>query len=219
MRRVTVMTMKLPTLAIVFLALLGACSGGRPLVVQVGQIPLADADGVVEPEPGPLLELGPRGDEPMPAIPPGAKIVQIAAARDLPYARVAELVQAVNAAGARPVLLVGSRGKVMALPHSIDAIEKSILVEATMDADGAKACMQPPEALERSCTRRSRSPHIDRAFVRELVRDAVKGYGLTHVHVRADAGMSWVDVVRTLDAARTCCKGVVVQISVEGLAI
>jgi len=205
---------------VTMLLLACAVACGRPMFVSIGQVTLADADGVVAPEAGPVLELGPGADAPLPKIPAGAKVVQIAAARDLPYARVHELVQAVHAAGARPVLLVGQRGKVMALPHTVDAVAQSILLDANMEGDEAKACISPPAAVERVCTKRPGSAHVDRAFVRELVRDAVKGYQLTHVHVRPDGSLTWGDAVRAIDGARTCCgKDVAIAISLEDLAI
>jgi hypothetical protein len=200
------------------LLLLAGC--GRDLFVKVGPVTLADADGVVAPESGPLLVLGPAADAPLPSVPAGAKVVQIAAARDLPYARVRELVKAVHAAGARPVLLVGASGKPMALPHTGAAVAKSILLETEKSGDDAKACMQPPEALERQCAARPGSPHVDRAFVRQIVRDAVKGYGLDVVHVKPDEQMSWADAVRAIDGARTCCgKGATITLSIEDLEI
>jgi len=180
----------------------------------------AAANEVIAPESGPVLVLGPAPDAPLPAVPKGAPVVQIAAARDLPYARVRELVKAVHAAGARPVLLVGAGGKPMALPHTGAAITRSILLETEKSGDDAKACMQPPEALERQCAARPGSPHVDRAFVRQIVRDAVKGYGIDVVHVKPDEQMSWADAVRAFDGARTCCgKDAKITVSIEDLEI
>ena len=200
-------------------ALFAACSS-RPMFVHVGPVPLADADGVVAPEPGPVVQLGPKPDDPMPKVPAGAKVVQIAAARDLPYSQVKALVAAVHAAGATPVLLVGSRGKIMALPHTVDAVPQSILLEAFLEGPEAKACMSPPEALERQCTQRPGSAHVDRAFAREVVRAGVKGFGLTHVHVRPAPNLSWQDAVRAIDAARTCCgPDTKISVSLEEIAL
>ncbi len=202
------------------LGLLALSCGGRDLFVKVGQVTLADADGVVAPEPGPVLELGPSPDAPLPAVPAGAKVVQIAAARDLPYARVRELVKAVRATGAQPVLLVGAHGKAMALPHTGAATSRSLLLETAKEGDSAKACVAPPDALERQCSSRPGSPHIDRAFVRETVRAAVKGFSLPVVHVKPDPGQSWADAVRAIDGARTCCgTDTTISVSIEDLEI
>jgi hypothetical protein len=200
------------------LALAGGC--GRGPFVKVGKVTLADADGVIAPEPGPVLVLGPEEDAPLPAVPAGAKVVQIAAARDLSYARVRELVKAVQKAGARPVLLVGAKGQAMALPHTGPATSSSILLETTMDGEDAKACIAPPEAVERQCALRPGSKHVDRAFVREIVRHAVDGYHLQVVHVKPDESQSWADAVRAIDGARTCCGAkAAITVSIEDLEL
>ena len=197
-----------------------ACGSGGSgsYFVKVGKVTLAEADGVEAPEPGPVVELGPGDDAPLPAIPAGAKVVQIAADRDQPYARVRDLVLAVQKAGARPVLLVAEKGKAMALPHTGAATAQSILVVTEMEGESAKACISPPDAVERQCTMRDGSKHVDRAFVREIVRHAVTGYNLQVVHVKPDPSQSWADAVRAIDGARTCCGAATrVTLSIEGL--
>jgi hypothetical protein len=206
-------------LALALGAAAGCGSGGSgSYFVKVGKVTLAEADGVEVPEPGPVIELGPGEGAALPAVPAGAKVVQIAADRDQPYARVRELVLAVQKAGARPVLLVADKGKAMALPHTGAASAQSILVVTEMEGESAKACISPPDAVERQCTMRDGSKHVDRAFVREIVRHAVTGYNLQVVHVKPDEGQSWADAVRAIDGARTCCgKGTRLTLSIEGL--
>ena len=48
---------------------------------------------------------------------------------------------------------------------------------------------------------------VDRAYTRELVREAFRASNLRHVRVEAETGLRWNDVVRAVDGARTCCTG------------
>lgn len=70
---------------------------------------------------------------------------------------------------------------------------------------GGKLCVAPPGSPEAKCVQRGDRTHVDRAFTRELVREAVKGYGLHDVVVDVPADLDWADVVRAVDGARTCC--------------
>jgi hypothetical protein len=103
----------------------------------------------------------------------------------------------------------------MMLTPSAVAVEDSILLAVEIP-DEVKACVSPPGAEERVCSARPDGKHVDRAFVREIIRQAVKQYGLTAVHVRPQAELEWADVVRAVDGARTCCgSGQKIDVSVE----
>jgi hypothetical protein len=180
--------------------------------VRVGQVQLADATSTIALPAGPRVELPASGVAP--ALPAGAKVVQIAADREAPYGAVRALVQAVHAAGAEPVLLVSREGKMAALPPLEEASAVSILIELE---DRGKTCVSPPAAEQRLCLQPPYKPKVERASVPGLVRDAVKGYHLEQVHLRPSAALSWVEVVRGIDGARTCCAGVKMRVSVEDL--
>jgi hypothetical protein len=204
---------------LVTLSLLCACGGGKAQLVTLGGVVLADAFVMDEldaaEQGGPLVELGKDGK--LPALPAGATVVRIAAHRDAPYGSVRELVRQIARAGARPVLLVGRLEKIGKLPAGAVAESTSILLEAEEEG---KSCVSPPGAEERLCSKAPYGPHTDRAGVRELVRNAIKGYGIHAVHVRPDLSMSWVDAVRAIDGARDCCdQAVEVRVSVEDLPI
>ena len=68
---------------------------------------------------------------------------------------------------------------------------------------------------EATCVARSDKKHIDRAFVRELTRTAVKEYDLAQVRVVVDPALEWGDAVRAIDGARTCCGQKSISVSVE----
>ena len=58
--------------------------------------------------------------------------------------------------------------------------------------------------------------HVQRAFVRETIRDAVKAYGITDVDVMVTPDLQWADVVKTIDGARTCCGDTDVRVKLLG---
>jgi hypothetical protein len=201
--------------AVVLFPLL-AC--GKSMFTSVDGVMLAEADAVVPPADGPRVLLAADPAAPAPPVPAGAKVVQIGAHRDLPWANVRDYVRQVREAGATPVLLVGDgKGGLAAMPPTADAISRSLLVEAEVDG---RACMSPPDAAERQCGQSPATHHIDRVAVRQVTRTGVVGFGLEHVHVRPDPGLSWADTVRTLDGVRTCCKkDVKIVVSLEDVAL
>jgi hypothetical protein len=194
-------------------ATLGVAACDDPTVRAGGQR-LAGADGVRDAPEAPLVEL-PAGDAPDPALPQGAKVVRLAADMDASWGRVRGFVAAARARGVRVILLVGKNRKVRALPPTVAGVPESILVEVNASH---KTCIAPPGAVERMCVQRADGRHVDRANVRALVRDAVKEYGLKHVHVNVDPSVAWADAVRAIDGARTCCKDAV-DVSVEGILL
>ena len=57
--------------------------------------------------------------------------------------------------------------------------------------------------------------YIDVAHTRRLVREAKDGYHLTDVNVEVPPEIGWYDVVRTIDAARTCCRGTTMRVKLN----
>jgi hypothetical protein len=192
---------------IAMLALVVAC---QDPYVRVGKARLADADGTIAAPKGTTIEV-PGGD--VPASLSGT--VRIAADSDVPYRDVMKVLLAVRNAGGDPVLLVAHARDVRALPPPVVYTEPTIGLEARADF---KACVSIPDVKEKKCVKRPDGKHIDRAFVRELVREAVNATGLTRVDVQIADTISWVDAVRAIDGARTCCQGKQIDVSIDGAA-
>ena len=55
------------------------------------------------------------------------------------------------------------------------------------------------------CTQRSDKLHADRAGIRQLVREARKGYRLDNLSLSVDPMIEYADYIRAVDGARTCC--------------
>jgi hypothetical protein len=185
--------------------LLAACAPAEP---RVGDARLIEADGVVEAPEGTTIEIG---KTPIPRSLSGP--VRLAADLAIPYRDVVAAVQAVRAAGGKPYLLVKRRNKIYALPEPTPSSGDAIRLSAR--ADG-KACVSPPDNDEATCVSRKDQPRIDRAFVRQIIGQAVRDWGLKHVRVSIDPELPWADAVRAIDGARTCCgEDSGVTISVE----
>ena len=84
-------------------------------------------------------------------------------------------------------------------------------IQITSTPDG-KFCVGPPTVELAKCVQSSDKLHINRAFVREIMRDAVAAYGLTEAEVHGVAALEWADVVKTVDGARTCCGKTVIKV-------
>lgn len=181
------------TLLLVTLVLAGCPSAE----VKVGKARLAQVDSARPAPAGPTVEV-PGGTVPASVTGP----VLIAADREATYAQVLEAMAAVRKAGGEPVLLVTHKRKAAALPPSVAHEEPSIRLAIDTDM---RACVGLPGWNERKCVERADGKHIDRAFVRELVREGVKASALTRVHVELPGAISWAEVVRAIDGARTCC--------------
>lgn len=189
--------------------LLVAC-GPNPYQAKIEGILLADADGVVPAEDGPLMKLSLEHLEPEI---PDAPVVRLAIARDVSWQRVQTTLQAVRDRGARPVILVGKRSDVRAFVLSEEIGEGSIHLTATPDG---KFCVGPPDVPEAKCVQGADKKHVQRAFVRETIREAVKAYGITEVDVMVTPDLEWADVVKTIDGARTCCGDTEVKVKLLG---
>jgi hypothetical protein len=193
----------------VLLALgLVACKGPGPK--QVGEATLALALGVeeipAEAKDAPVVEIMPD----RPATIPAAPVVQLAIDRDVPWAQVKASLDIMDQRKQTPVLLVAERRKVRAFPR-FDVVAREAIpdlvkhaIEITAYTDG-KACVRHPEVAEAKCVQTPSGQYIDGAFTRELVREAVKGYGMSKTAVDLPPDLQWDDVVRVVDGARTCC--------------
>jgi hypothetical protein len=179
------------------LVLAAGCEGKG--LATVGKALLAQADGVIEPDVGPTLEVGTAEVTALPA----AKVFRLAIDGDVPWQRVAQLIEWAEAEGKRPVLLVGRRHRVKAL--QLDDELQGPAIDLLTYTDG-KACVRPPDTDEAGCVQTLEKKHIDRAYVRELVREARKAYGLEDVLVEIPPELTWANVVRAVDGARTCCS-------------
>lgn len=177
---------------------------------QVGEALIPQADGVIAAEPGDTLEVS-DPEQVVEAIPDGP-VVRLAIDRNVPFQRVAELVEWVEAEGKKPVLLVGRRSKIKAFVMNDELQGDPITVTTTTDG---KACVQPPGSPEAKCVQRSDKKHISRAYTRELVREAMNAYRLYDVEVILPPDLGWGDAVRALDGARTCCQDTQMRVRVK----
>jgi hypothetical protein len=188
-----------------------AC-GPNPYQAKVEDILLADADEVVpvEPRDAPLVKLSLADLEPEI---PEAPAARLAIARDVSWERVQTTLAAMRAKGVRPVILVGRRSEVHAFVLSEAIGEHSIHLTSTPDG---KFCVGPPTTFEAKCVQGADKKHVQRAFVRETIRDAVNAYGITEVDAVVTPDLEWADVVKTIDGARTCCGDTDVKVKLVG---
>jgi hypothetical protein len=149
-------------------------------------------------------------------VPSGAKVVRLAVGRKVLWSQVQDLMRKIQATGARAVLLAGNRSHVKSFALEDEpgpgASDRAIGVVAYVDG---KACVQPPGAIEAKCVQSGTKDYIERAYVRELVREQVMMFSIEQVEVELPATLPWADVVRTIDAARTCCKSQNVEVRVR----
>ena len=191
------------------LALVALTSCKAPKQAHVGEVMLPQATGVIKADEGETVQVMPGQQVTIPSAP----VVRLAVHRDVPWTNVVKLMHAIETDGNRPVLLVGDRMKIRAfvLSEEID-VEKAIQATATMDG---KICVSPPHVAEALCSQRIDKAHISRAGTRELVRKAMKGYGLTDVELVAPPELGWADLIRAIDGARTCCKGTTMRVKLR----
>jgi hypothetical protein len=184
----------------------GACEGNRQ--ARVGEALLAQADSFVAAEAGATLAVTERDVTALPSAP----VVRLAIDVGVPWGRVVELLERIEAEGKRAVLLVGNRRGVAGF-RLYDALEGEP-IELLTYPDG-KACVKPRESIEAACVQSAAAKHIDRAYVREFVREARKAYDLRDVEVEIPPELTWGDVVRAIDGARTCCKDGSMRVAIK----
>ncbi len=193
-------------------AALAAAGCGNTGDASVDGVLLAQADGVEDAPEGATVAVDQKNIAGA-QIPSGAKVVRLAVGRKVMWNQVKGLMRKVEAAGARPVLLVGDWKKVKAFRmEDAGAAGRAIQVIAYVDG---KACVQPPGAIQAKCVQSGTKQYIERAYVRELVREQVRQFTIEQVEVELPASLPWADVVRTVDAARTCCEGTIVRVRLK----
>lgn len=141
-----------------------------------------------------------------------SKDVLLAVARDVRWHNVRDLRKALIDQGRVPHLLVANSRKVGAFKLRDTLVGEPIRVYVSV---GGKLCVAPPNSIEARCVQRGDRKHVDRAFTRESVREAVNAYNLHDVLVDVPADLDWADVVRAIDGARTCCFEDVVRVRLK----
>ncbi len=177
----------------------GAGCKTTPRQAKVEGILVAQADGRLPAEEGQTLVVEKTGE---PASLSKDKNVRLAIARDVPWSKVRDLRRTILSADKTPYLLVASGHRVGALELYEELQGDAIDVIVSV---GGKLCVSPPNTPEAKCVQRADKVHVDRSFTRELVREAVKAYGLNDVIVDVPADLEWGDLVRAVDGSRTCC--------------
>lgn len=188
-------------LLIAVLALAGCKSKGH---AEVDGILIPQADGTIDAPDGATMAVNASTIDTA-KVPDGSPVVRLAIAREVPWDRVAALVERVRAAGKTAVLLAGDDHNVKGFRLEDDkarGVDRAITVIAYVDG---KACVQPPGGIEAKCVKSPDGKYIDRAFLRELVREQVNTFEVRTVEVEVASGLPWADVVRTIDGSRTCC--------------
>jgi hypothetical protein len=182
---------------LIALLALGACKVTRQAHVE--GIWVAQAAGLIDAPKGDTLPIT-RGlkVETLPDTPN----VRLAVARDVPWSEVRGLRQRILDAGKTPYWIVADDRNVGALELYEELEGEPINVFVSV---GGKLCVAPPGSPEAKCVQRGDKLHVDRAFTRELVREAVGAYGLHDVLVDIPPDIEWGDVARAVDGARTCC--------------
>jgi hypothetical protein len=193
--------------------LVAAASCGDNSDATIDGVLLAQADGVSEPPEGMNLAVDVDTIEKA-VVPAGAKVVRLAIGRKVHWNQVQALASRVQAAGARPVYLVGNWNKTRAFAIEDTWPGGNRAIQIIDYVDG-KACIQPPGSVEAKCVQSSTKNYIEEAYVREFVREQVKMFDLPLVEVDLPASLAWADVVRTIDGARTCCQGITVRVRLK----
>jgi len=138
-----------------------------------------------------------------PKVLPKANEIRLAAGKQAPWKSVREATRSLEAAGKKVHLLTARRRIVGAL-ELYETLEAAP-IEVVSRTDG-KSCVRLPGVREAKCVQRVDARHVDRAHLRQLVREAVRVSKIRDVAVHVPEDMEWADVVRTVDGARTCCK-------------
>ena len=171
---------------------------------EVAGVWVAQAEGIEALPTGKAVALV-RGQLPADASDPvlgESKDVLLAIARDVRWAKIRDLSKGLVERGRVPHLIVANGRKKGSFKLRDELQGDPIKVFVSV---GGKLCVAPPNSPEAKCVQRGDRSHVDRAFTRELVREAVKGYGLHDVLVDVPADLEWADVVRAVDGSRTCC--------------
>jgi hypothetical protein len=180
---------------------LGACQGPGPKTIGEATLaPLALGAAPVpdEARDAPVVEVVPGKT---PTI-PGDKVVKLAIDRRVPWGLVQAILTKMESQGQTPVLLVVEKRKIKSF-HLDDELDGPA-IEVPAFTDG-KLCVKHPEIIEAKCVKSASETYIEAAYTRELVREAVRGYGLFNVMVELPQDLRWIDVVSAVGGARSCC--------------
>lgn len=183
--------------------LIGVLGCGQPERGNVNGILLPQATGVIDVPEGPTIELAAPGAAAKLGPLPAGDTIKIAAHIDVPWTEIRDVIKGIHAAGKRAVPLVGVRQRVRAFVISDELLGASIALTAQPNG---KVCASPPGVPEAKCIQTVSKKNIDRGFVRSLMSEAVNAYQLYDVDVEAQGAIRWIDVVRAVDGARTCCR-------------
>jgi hypothetical protein len=187
---------------------LAGCPAKEP--ARFGATALVQADGVYPPPPGATLEVTAATARAITM--PAEAVARLAIARDVPWSEVEELVATLEGHGKTPVLLVGQRQHTRAIALRDPIAERYITVLAF--ADG-KACVRAPGEEAAKCVASPDNHYVEKAFVRQLVREARERLALDDVAVEVAPVLPWGDVVNALDGARTCCGDAPMRVAVR----
>lgn len=133
---------------------------------------------------------------------PDASNIHLVIPREVLWRDVRAMAERIRKEGKIPHLLVASGREVGAIELEDKLEGRAIEVFVTTEG---KLCVRPPKSREAKCVQRMDKMHVDRAFTRELVREAVAAYKLEDVIVEVPPDLQWADLVRAVDGARTCC--------------
>lgn len=205
------MRLRAATVAMVGAAALAsaACKPKDP--ARVGGTTLVLADGVETAPAGATLEVTP---ETVAAITmPAEAYVRLGVAREVPWSAVDQLIATIAGHGKKPILLVGRRGDVGAIKLDDPIGERHITVLAFVDG---KACVRGPGEVAAKCIQSDGGErYVEKAYVRQLVREARDAFGVDDVSVEVAASLPWGDVVNAADGARTCCGDAPMKVAVR----
>jgi len=178
-----------------------ACGKG---IAKVEGVALAQADQVIEaPIDGSLVVVHERWDNV--DLPPSGGI-RFAFHWGVPWKAVWGLVGPLRAANRSVTLLVGRRATVNGFTLS-DTLQSMRPIKVYATYSDGKACVQAPNVKEAKCVQSPDKKYLDRAGLRSTIREAVDKLDTYDVSIEVAPDLSWGDVVRALDSARTCCKG------------
>lgn len=187
-------------MAVVMALVITGCK--QELEAKVGGALLPQANGVVaaaETSRGPTVVVKPGA--PVPAMAAGP--VRLAVDIRVPWSQLAKVLDAADAAGATPQMMVGVRREIRGFVLSDQLDDQYALRMQT--TGGGKFCLSPPGTRDAYCVEGADHHNVSSLYVREAVKKAVAEYNIMQAWVVPDPDARWGDIVRTIDGARTCC--------------
>ena len=188
-----------------------ACTTHKHMA-EIDGVTLPECDETVTAPDGPVFAFWAEAHEEEYRLPTGP-VVRIAADRDVSWRRIKVVDDRLKQQGSKAVLLcgVGSTDQIAAFdpfekldggPHfKVRAFKKGEMF------------IDEPYGTYTTHVQSFDNQHIAKSFIREAMTPLVAKYNVHDVEVTADPAMHWVDVVRAVDGARTCCTGVEMRAS------